>query len=122
MKLAIVGSRDIVELDLDYWVNNYYDLSLITEIVSGGARGVDALAKEFALRKGIPIKEFLPDYQRYGRGAPVRRNYLIAQHCDFMLAFPRKGGGGGTGIAIEQARALKKKVVVVDATRQVPAF
>lgn len=122
MKLAIVGSRDIAELDLDYWVPLYYDLAEVEQVVSGGARGVDTLAKQFAERWGIPMKEFRPDYKRYGRGAPIRRNGEIAAYCDFMLAFPRKGGGGGTANAIEQAKALGKRVVVVDATRQVPAF
>ena len=46
----------------------------ITEIVSGGAKGVDSLAREYAERKGIKLTEFIPEYKSYGRAAPIVRN------------------------------------------------
>ena len=39
MKIAIVGSRNISKLSLDSYIPNN-----VTEIVSGGAKGIDALA------------------------------------------------------------------------------
>ena len=67
MKFAIVGSRNLTVENLDAYLPEG-----VTEIVSGGARGVDACARMYAQAHGIPITEFLPDYPCYGRGAPFR--------------------------------------------------
>ena len=82
MKVAIVGSRNVIVDNLQ----NYLPEN-ITEIVSGGAKGVDSSAKEFALKNNIPITEFLPDYKRYGRGAPLRRNQQIVDYTDEIIVF-----------------------------------
>ena len=82
MKIAIIGSRNITVSDLGQYLPDG-----ITEIISGGAKGVDSCAKEYALSHGIPLTEFLPDYRRYGRGAPLRRNQQIADAADLVLAF-----------------------------------
>jgi len=67
MRVAVVGSRGVIVDNLqDYLPQN------TTEIISGGARGVDRCAREYAKTKGITLIEFLPDYPRYGRSAPIR--------------------------------------------------
>ena len=53
-----------------------------TEIVSGGARGVDTSAKEYALAHGLKLTEFLPEYDKYGRGAPLKRNITIIEYAE----------------------------------------
>jgi hypothetical protein len=74
MKTAVVGSRDFY---------NYPDLFLelekhdITEIVSGGARGADQLAQQYAAERLIPMTVFLPDWDRYGKAAGMIRNKAI---------------------------------------------
>jgi len=45
-----------------------------TEIVSSGAKGVDTFAQWFTLENGFALTEFLPDYDKYGRRAPLMRN------------------------------------------------
>ena len=69
MKVAVVGSRNLSVRDLgEYWPSE------TTEIISGGARGVDTSAREYANAHGIPITEILPDYKKYpGRVAPLKR-------------------------------------------------
>lgn len=104
MKLAVVGSRGIAECDLE---------SLIpletTEIISGGARGVDTLAAEYARKRGIPVREFFPDYERYGRKAPLIRNEQIVDACDQVLAI-WDGRSSGTMYTVRLARSLGKPV------------
>ena len=58
-----------------------------TQIISGGAEGIDALAKEAAEKLGIGYICYLPDYDRYGRSAPLKRNDQIIAAADLVLAF-----------------------------------
>jgi len=84
MKLAIVGSRDF---------NDYEFLKRIiahhpcTQIISGGARGADALAKRYATEHGIPIQECMPNWEVYGKSAGFLRNEQIVKACDELVAF-----------------------------------
>jgi hypothetical protein len=82
MKVAVIGSRGVVALDLEKYLPPE-----TTEIVSGGARGVDTSAREYAQSHGLKLTEFLPDYARFGRGAPLKRNLQIIEYCDYLLAF-----------------------------------
>lgn len=107
MKLAIVGSREIKNI----FIAEYLPTD-VTEIVSGGARGVDTLAKKYALEHNLKYTEFLPDYKAYGRVAPLRRNDEIIDYADEILAF-WDGKSKGTGYVIEHARALGKRVGVI---------
>lgn len=107
MKLAIIGSRTITQLVIDAYVPQN-----VTEIVSGGARGVDALAKAFAGRTGKKLTEFLPQYHRFGKGAPLKRNEEIAQYADEALVF-WDGRSKGTAYTIRQFEKLNKKVTVI---------
>lgn len=66
MKIAVIGSRGLVINDLGKYLP-----ANVTEIVSGGAKGIDTCAKEYALSNGIKLTEFLPEYNKYGRGAPL---------------------------------------------------
>ena len=57
------------------------------EIVSGGAVGVDFCAAEYAKKKGLRLTEFLPQYGRYGRAAPIVRNKKIVDYADKIIVF-----------------------------------
>ena len=76
MKVAVIGSRGLSVTDLGRYLPEN-----TTEIVSGGARGVDTSAREYALSHGIKLTEFLPEYTRFGRSAPLKRNITIIEWC-----------------------------------------
>lgn len=106
MKVAVVGSRTLRVDDLgDYLPKG------TTEIISGGAAGVDTSAREYALAHGIPLTEFLPDYRRYGRAAPIKRDLSIIRNADLVLAF-WDGVSHGTRFVIENCRRLGVPVKV----------
>ena len=96
MKVAIIGSRSITAIDLDALVPPE-----ATEILSGGARGVDALARAWAEAHGLPCREFLPDYRLYGRGAPLKRNADIVREADLVIAI-WDGASRGTAFTISE--------------------
>lgn len=56
MKLAIIGSRGLWVEDLGAYLPPG-----VTELVSGGAKGIDTCAREYALSHGLKLTEFLPD-------------------------------------------------------------
>ncbi len=102
MRVAIVGSRALTQVDLDA----YLPLDA-TEIVSGGAKGIDQLARRYAEQRHLQYTEFLPDYARYGRGAPLRRNDEIIRYAEWVLIF-WDGRSPGTGYVIRRCEALGK--------------
>ena len=106
MKIAIIGSRTITITDFSSYLP-----SEISEIVSGGARGIDQAARDYALSHHIKLTEFLPNYTRYGRAAPIRRNTEIIDYADEVLAF-WNGSSKGTKNVIETCRKRNKKITV----------
>ena len=106
MKIAVIGSRGMVVRDLE----NYLPAET-TEIVSGGARGVDTSARYYAQKNGLKLTEFLPDYDMYGKIAPLVRNLEIIDYADEVYAF-WDGASRGTKYVIENCRRKKKKVHV----------
>lgn len=81
------------------------------EIISGGARGIDACAREYAISHGIKLTEFLPEYEKYGKNAPLKRNITIIEAADIVLAF-WDGKSHGTKFVIEKCREVGKTVRV----------
>lgn len=100
MKVAVIGSRTLTVPDLGKYLPPD-----TTEIVSGGAKGVDTSAREYALTHGIKLTELLPDYDAYGRAAPLRRNIDIIAHADLVLAF-WDGRSRGTKFVIDSCRKI----------------
>lgn len=98
MKVAVVGSRELKINDLGRYLPND-----VTEIISGGAKGIDTCAREYALSHGIKLTEFLPEYEKYGRSAPLKRNITIIENADLVLAF-WNGTSHGTKFVIDNCR------------------
>lgn len=107
MKLAIIGSRNVTNIDIEKHIPDG-----VSEIVSGGAKGVDTLAKEYALENKIKYTEFLPDYARFNKGAPLKRNEEIAKYADVALVF-WNGKSKGTKYTVECFEKLRKKVILL---------
>jgi len=90
MRVAVIGSRNI---DYIKSAKHIYDLLCenipvnCTEIVSGGAVGVDKLAEIYAVKNNLPMKIFLPDYDAYGKKAPIVRNDQIIRYAHLVIAF-----------------------------------
>ncbi|MBE6548047.1 MAG: DUF2493 domain-containing protein [Ruminococcaceae bacterium] len=107
MKIAIIGSRGLHVENLEIYLPDG-----VTEIVSGGAKGIDTDAESFANKNNIKITVFLPEYNRYGRGAPIMRNYQIVDYSDEVIAF-WDGKSRGTKSVIDYCKKQDKKVTVI---------
>jgi len=129
LRVAIVGSQELSGLEP---VRTYVDqLSAGSVIVSGGARGVDAIAKEAALAMGLASLIFPADWAGLGQIAGLVRNAEIVANADRLVSFwdgasPRTAnlvlqaagrrlpleiyGPNGTPLPVEQAlRAARGK-------------
>lgn len=106
MKLAVIGSRGLTVKNLGKYLPEN-----VTEIVSGGAIGIDTCAKEYANKNKIKLTEFLPEYKKYGRSAPLKRNLQIIDYADEVLAF-WDGKSGGTYFVIDNCKKKNKKIKV----------
>ena len=106
MKVAVIGSRGLT-------VNNLgeYLPEDTTEIVSGGAKGIDTCAREYALAHNIKLTEFLPDYNTQKKGAPLKRNLQIIEYADIVLAF-WDGKSRGTKFVIDHCGKIGVEVKV----------
>lgn len=107
MKVAIVGSRSAVAVDIAAHLH-----TRPSEIISGGAVGVDTLAAEYAQANGISLTVIKPDYDKYGRRATHVRNREMVMRADWVLAF-WDGKSKGTESSINQALRLGKHVEIV---------
>lgn len=107
MKVAIIGSRNLT-------VNNIEDYlpEKTTEIISGGAKGIDECAEKFAFANKIHFMKFLPEYNKYGKAAPLKRNLQIIEYSDCVLAF-WDGKSRGTQYVINMCKKVDKPVIVI---------
>ena len=107
MKVAIIGSRSLRQPIPEDVVPKSTTL-----ILSGAAEGTDRMARAFALEHHIPIHEVVPDYARFGRSAPLRRNDTIVDAADYVLAF-WDGKSRGTAYVIDRCRKQNKPLRVL---------
>jgi hypothetical protein len=112
MKLAIVGSRTFTEYEaMVARVHQYRALWPDLTIVSGGAKGADAMGEHLAKQWNLPIIIHRPEWDKYGRSAGYRRNESIINDSDIVLAFfapgPRsKGTQHSVDIALKQQKRV----------------
>jgi hypothetical protein len=119
MKVIVAGTR---------WITDYLTVSAaielsgfkISEVVSGAARGVDALGERWARQHGIPVKQFPAIWRdkdgHYDPSAGLRRNSEMARYADALVAV-WDGRSPGTKHMIQQANyyGLAPHIYVYDA-------
>ena len=114
MKCIIAGSRSIrhaVVLEAAIAASGWADA--ITEVVSGGATGVDALGEEWAYKNHRRLMVFPADWDTYGRSAGIRRNRQMAGYATHLIAV-HDGVSKGTKHMIEEAKRRGLKVFVYE--------
>ena len=126
LKIAIVGSRKLLDYDkfkqavdeaipkLEIGIEHFRDVEFGNiEIVSGGATGVDTLARKFAENNKLNFTEFPADWTKYGKAAGPIRNQQIAEYADFCIAIYYKEISRGTKNCVLCFEDLSKKTVVM---------
>jgi hypothetical protein len=113
-KLIVAGSRDFNDYPLlsqsifDYATSGVRPI----QIVSGMARGADALAVRFAREHSVTLFEFPAEWDRLGKGAGFIRNEKMGNFSDGLLAF-WDGQSRGTKHMIDYMNKIKKPVQII---------
>lgn len=115
MKTIIAGSRSITDFTFLVDAVREFDVAKkeykITEVVCGGAKGVDKLGALWGARHNIPIRLFPADWDRYGRKAGILRNEEMAEYADAAIIL-WNGKSSGTKNMIDLAKQYKLVTVV----------
>lgn len=114
MRTIIAGSRTISDLRLleDVIKDSGF---IITEVLCGGARGVDDLGRKWAGNGNlIPVKMFPANWEKYGKCAGIIRNIEMAKNADALIAL-WDGQSRGTQhmITVAKRRNLQIHVHIV---------
>lgn len=124
--VGIVGDREVLEADTKL-IEDAIKASgfTVTKVVSGGARGADTLAANWAKANKVKLKEYPANwkdltvegckvkegaYGKYNAMAGFQRNQLIVDAADCIIALQPNGKSDGTSDTIEKA---KKKGISV---------
>lgn len=88
MRVIVAGTRtfkdyELLRSKLDEFLKDIEDI----EIVSGSARGADALGERYAKEKGYKITRFPADWNRFGKSAGYIRNEEMAKYADKCVVF-----------------------------------
>ncbi len=116
MKVIIAGSRKPgFKVSGDIWAMMDGLSTVITEVVSGKAKGVDKWGEDFAKFKGIHVEPFPANWDYHGEAAGPIRNAEMVKYADALIAFP---GGSGTADVTKKAKAAGLLVIEITPSRE----
>ena len=126
MKVLVCGGRDFTDwpffrvkmeeialarfprMDADEYGNFLYKVT----IISGGAKGADTLAADWAAVNWAGYEEYRADWNKHGKAAgPIRNQQMLDEgKPDLVIAFL---GGNGTNDMINRAKKADIEVIEV---------
>lgn len=107
--IGIVGSRLFNDYEfMKRILDRFFSCKII---VSGGAKGADNLAEKYAKENNIATIIFPAEWDRYGKSAGFKRNKIIVDNSDLIIAF-WDGKSKGTANTIKLAREQNKEVFI----------
>lgn len=115
VKVIIAGGRDYenyneLECVVDHMLEKLMNTHDIV-IISGGARGADAMAMRYANHRGFELVVMPADWDTHGKSAGYKRNVQMAEAATHLIAF-WDSVSRGTKHMIDVAHSMKIKVHV----------
>lgn len=121
MKVIIAGSRNCSD---QQFVNSCIQEAIakgfnITEVVCGGAKGVDTMGENWARSQRLPVAMFPALWDIHGKKAGILRNLDMACYAEALIAI-WDGESPGTKHMINTMRSQGKQVLVFKWVPPVP--
>jgi hypothetical protein len=110
-RLLVCGGRDYADAAFLFrTLDDLHREHQFREFMQGGARGADALAKDWAMTHPDIVRfECKPDWKKFGAAAgPIRNQRMLEWPPDIVVAF---AGGKGTADMVGRARAAGITVI-----------
>lgn len=110
--IGVCGSREFQNKEILFGtINDLRKQYEYITLVSGGARGADKLAEQYAKENKINIIVYEADWKK-GKHAGFERNHQIAEKCDILIAcFKKDLPCNGTKHTVNLVAALNKPVI-----------
>lgn len=118
-KVIIAGGRyfndyELLKSSCDHLLKHVDQIT----IVSGKAKGADALGEKYADEKGYAKLFYPADWDKYGKSAGPKRNYQMAEVADFLIAFwDGESRGTKSMIDIAKSKGLQIRIIRYDNRR-----
>lgn len=113
MRVLVTGGRAYSDVEkLSAVLHKLNKEAGIDMIIEGGAKGADALARDWALMNRIAGETYIADWENQGGFAGPARNarMLTEGEPDLVIAFP---GGRGTADMVRKARRAGVEVIEI---------
>lgn len=113
MKIAVIGSRAYTDQS-HVWalLDAVHETHPISQIISGGAKGPDTFAEDWAALNNVKTQIFLADWSKHGTSAGFIRNHDIISAASMIIAF-WDGVSKGTQHSINLARRQNKQITII---------
>lgn len=115
-RVIIAGGRDFDDyVKLVKMCNSILRYKMVTHrivILSGLARGADTLEVRYADEHHFECAGYSADWGRYGKSAGIKRNALMADNADALIAF-WDGHSKGIKNMIEQAQSRGLQIRII---------
>jgi hypothetical protein len=113
MRVIVSGSRDFDDENFVFAIlDEIHQGKGIDEIIHGGCRGADKIGEAWADLRGVYVKEFAADWNKYGKKAGPIRNRSMALRADLLVAFYEGKCGKGTRDMVNAALEVGLDIMV----------
>lgn len=107
MRVIIAGSRNLFptskQVEEAVWGSGFP----LTQLVSGGAAGVDTAGEKWALEVGRPIRIYRANWGEQGKAAGPIRNRAMAEYADALILIWDGKSRGSSSMLREMQRQGK---------------
>ena len=112
--IAVIGSRGYNDYEYFKEIIKFFTQNIESyRYVSGGAKsGGDRLISDYCKEFGFEVIEHLPDYDKYpGKVAPLKRNHLIVEDADMLIAFTNGSSGTAYTLKLAEKKGIPIRIV-----------
>lgn len=118
MRLLISGSRSIRKYALvEEELERINKEEKITTLICGMARGVDTIAYDWAYNNDVPVEEYYPDWDSFGKAAGCIRNKEmldLGKPDKALVIWDGKSSGTNDMIQLLKKYNIPREIIIIN--------